>query len=83
MRGERFVMYTNRIEINPNVMLGKPVVKGTRIPVELVLRKLGEGATMDDLCDAYPRLVAEDVYACLAYAANTVAHEETLSTEPA
>ena len=76
-------MPTNRIEINPNVMLGKPVVKGTRVPVELVLRKLGDGATIDDLCDAYPRLAAEDVHACLAYAADTVAHEETLSTEPA
>ena len=76
-------MPTNRIEINPNVMLGKPVVKGTRVPVELVLRKLGDGATIDDLCDGYPRLEAEDVHACLAYAADTVAHEETLSTEPA
>ena len=54
-------MSTSRIEINPNVMLGKPVVRGTRIPVELVLRKLGEGASMDDLCDAYPRLTAEDI----------------------
>ena len=76
-------MPTNRIEVNPNVMLGKPVVKGTRIPVELVLRKLGGGATIDDLCDAYPRLGVEDIYACLAYAADTVAHEEPLSTEPA
>ena len=73
-------MWKHRIEFNPNVMLGKPVVKGTRIPVELVLRKLGEGAAMDDLRDAYPRLTPEDVYACLAYAADTVAHEEVLST---
>ena len=79
--GERAVMWTNRIELNPNVMLGKPVVKGTRIPVELVLRKLGDGATMDDLRDAYPRLVPEDIHACLAYAADTVAHEETVPTE--
>ena len=76
-------MSTNRIEINPNVMLGKPVVRGTRIPVELVLRKLGEGAAMGDLCDAYPRLEVQDVLACIAYAADTVAHGETLSTEPA
>ena len=39
----------HRIEINPSVMLGKPVIRGTRIPVELLLRKLAEGATMDDL----------------------------------
>jgi uncharacterized protein (DUF433 family) len=55
-----------RIEINPAVMLGKPVVKGTRIPVELLLRKLAEGATTDDLLDAYPRLTLEDIRACLA-----------------
>ena len=76
-------MSTSRTEINPNFMLGRPVVRGTRIPVELVLRKLGEGASMDDLRDAYPRLKAEDIYACLAYAAATVAHEEALSIEPA
>ena len=57
---------TERIEINPSVMLGKPVVRNTRIPVELVLRKLVEGATMADLLDAYPRLTAADVRACLA-----------------
>ena len=76
-------MWTHRVEFNPDVMLGKPVVKGTRIPVELVLRKLGEGATVDDLRDAYPRLTPEDVYACLAFAADTVAHEEVLSAGPA
>ena len=74
-------MQTRRIEINPNVMLGKPVVGGTRIPVELILRKLGEGATTDDLLDAYPRLTKHDIYACLAYAADTIAREETMTTE--
>jgi uncharacterized protein (DUF433 family) len=66
-----------RIEINPAVMLGKPVIRGTRIPVELILRKLAEGATSGDLLDAYPRLVEADIRACLAYGANSVAHEET------
>ena len=61
---------SNRIEVNPNVMLGKPVIRGTRIPVELVLRKLGEGATEADLLDAYPRLTPEDIGAALAYAAD-------------
>jgi len=64
----------NRIEINPDVMLGKPVNRGTRIPVELILRKLGEGATEADLMDAYPRLTQEDIRAALAYAADAVAH---------
>jgi uncharacterized protein (DUF433 family) len=72
---------TDRIEVNPNVMMGKPVIRGTRIPVELVLRKLGEGATEADLLDAYPRLTPEDIRAALAYAADTLAHEETLILE--
>lgn len=65
----------NRIEINPNVMLGKPVIRGTRIPVELLIRKLGEGATEADLLDAYPRLTSQDIKAALAFAADTLAHE--------
>ena len=75
-------MRAGRIEINPDVMLGKPVVGGTRIPVELILRKLGEGATTDDLLDAYPRLTKHDIHACLVYAADTIAREETVTTEP-
>lgn len=68
----------DRIEINPDVMLGKPVIRGTRIPVELILRKLGEGAKESDLLDAYPRLTPTDIQAALAYAANTLAHETIL-----
>jgi uncharacterized protein (DUF433 family) len=52
---------TDRIEINPKVMMGKPVISGTRIPVELILRKLSEGATEEDLLDAYPRLKRDDI----------------------
>lgn len=72
-------MAKGRIEINPAVMLGKPVIRGTRIPVELVLRKLSEGATEADLLDAYPRLEPADIRAALAYAADSVAHEIILS----
>jgi uncharacterized protein (DUF433 family) len=66
---------TDRIEINPAVMLGKPVIRGTRIPVEILIRKMGEGATEADLLDAYPRLTKEDIQAALAYAADSLAHE--------
>ncbi len=68
----------DRIELNPAVMLGKPVIRGTRIPVELILRKLGEGATEADLLDAYPRLTKLDIQAALAYAASSLAHETIL-----
>jgi uncharacterized protein (DUF433 family) len=70
---------TDRVEIDSAVMLGKPVIRGTRIPVELLLRKLSEGAAMEDLLDAYPRLTPEDVRAALAYAADAIAHEELLT----
>lgn len=69
---------TDRIEINPKVMLGKPVIRGTRITVELILRKLSEGAREADLLDAYPRLTREDIKAAIGYAADTLAHEETV-----
>lgn len=64
-----------RIEVNPAVMLGKPIIKGTRIPVELLVRKLSEGATEVDLLDGYPRLTRKDIQAALAYAASALAHE--------
>ena len=69
-----------RIEIRPEVMVGKPVIKGTRVPVELLLRKLSEGSSVDDLLEAYPRLVREDIYAALAYAAAAVSFDETVLT---
>jgi uncharacterized protein (DUF433 family) len=70
---------TERIEINPEVMLGKPVIRGARVTVELLLRKLAEGATVADLLDAYPRLTADDVRAALDYAADTIGHEAVVA----
>jgi uncharacterized protein (DUF433 family) len=67
-----------RIEINPKIMLGKPVIRGTRITVELILRKLAEGASQSDLLESYPHLTAEDIQAAITYAADTLAHEENL-----
>ena len=69
---------TDRIEVNPRVMLGKPVIRGTRVTVELILRKLSEGATEAELLDAYPRLTRDDIRAAIGYAADTVSHEETV-----
>jgi uncharacterized protein (DUF433 family) len=69
---------TDRIEMNPPVMLGKPVLRGTRIPVELVLRKLGEGAAEADVLEAYPSLTSDDIRAALRFAAATIAHEQVV-----
>lgn len=72
----------DRIEINPKVMMGKPVIRGTRIPVELILRKLGEGASEAELLEAYPLLSSEDIQSAIRFAADTVAHEEIILLEP-
>jgi uncharacterized protein (DUF433 family) len=72
----------DRIEVNPTVMLGKPVIRGTRITVELILRKLGEGATHRELLEAYPHLTQGDLQAAITFAADTLAHDETVLFEP-
>lgn len=64
--------YTKYIEINPKVMMGKPVIKGTRITVELILEKLSKGETIQDILIAYPQINQEAIYAALAYAASMI-----------
>jgi uncharacterized protein (DUF433 family) len=59
-------MTTERIEINPAVMMGKPVIRGTRITVELILGKLAEGETESELLEDYPHLKPEDIGAAIA-----------------
>lgn len=56
------------IELNPKIMVGKPVIKGTRITVESVLEKLASGQSVDDVLKSYPHLNREQVLACLEYA---------------
>jgi len=65
-----------RISIDPQVMTGKPVIRGTRIPVELVVRMLAQGISEDDILLEYPRLERDDIRASLAYAARVLAHED-------
>ena len=63
-------MISERIEMTPDIMCGKPVVRGTRIPVELVLRKLGAGMTPDAMLADHPRLTLDDIRAAQAFAAD-------------
>jgi uncharacterized protein (DUF433 family) len=67
------------IESNPNVLYGKPVIKNSRIPVDLILEKLAEGDTIGDLLDAYNNLTSEHIKACFAFASETVKNEIILS----
>jgi len=70
--------WRGRIEIDPEVMLGKPVVKGTRIAVEQILQKLAAGMTVEAILRDHPRLSREDIQAALAYASEAIGSEETL-----
>jgi uncharacterized protein (DUF433 family) len=69
-------MTHDRIEINPEVMFGKPVIRDTRITVEHILRKLAAGHEPADIVAEHPRLVEEDVYAAARFAADYLAQEE-------
>jgi hypothetical protein len=66
------------IEINHAVMLGKPVIKGTRITVELILRKISGGYSFEDILEMYPQIQIKDILACVEYAASVISHEEYL-----
>jgi uncharacterized protein (DUF433 family) len=59
----------DRIEIDPQVMLGKPIIKGTRITIEIILKKLSQNISFDEILSDYPRLKREDIQAAIAYAA--------------
>jgi uncharacterized protein (DUF433 family) len=69
-------MAHERIEINPDIMGGKPVIRGTRIPVELILRKLGAGIAAEAIIADHPRLSVDDIRAAQAFAADYIANEE-------
>ena len=71
-----------RISLNPRVMVGKPVIRGTRIPVELIVRMLGQGIPEQEILREYPRLEPEDIRAALAYAAEVLAGEDVFALTP-
>lgn len=65
------------IEINPRIMMGKPVIKGTRLTVEMILESLSAGETFDNILASYPRLTKESILAALAFAAEALKGEKT------
>jgi uncharacterized protein (DUF433 family) len=71
-----------RIVIDPRIMAGKPTVKGTRITVEMILRKLGAGMTVDEILQDHPHLTRDDVRAAQAFAADYLADEAVVLAEP-
>mgnify|MGYP001383820048 CR=1 FL=1 len=65
-----------RIIVNPKIMLGKPVIKGTRLTVEIIVEKLAYGETIENIKKDYPFITEDDIRAALPYAAKRLAHEE-------
>lgn len=68
----------SRVVINPKIMVGKPVIKGTRIPVELILKKLAQDIDVKEILEDYPNLTKEDIKAAIMYAESLVENERVL-----
>ena len=70
--------FTKRIVVNPKVMAGKPVIKGTRIPVDAILKRMAEGMTIEEMLQDYPNLTRDDIKAALEYSADVVRGEDII-----
>ena len=71
-------MRHERVEINPEVMVGKPVIRGTRIPVDMILRKLGAGLSYEEIIEDHPHITMEDIRAAQAFAADYISNDELI-----
>ena len=67
-----------RITTNPKVMAGKPVIKGTRVPVDLIVHKIAQGETVEHLLEDYPKMKRQDIRAALEYASSVVKGEDII-----
>ncbi len=65
----------NRIVVDPRIMVGKPVIKGTRIPVNIIIKQIAQGITIKELLEDYPQLKKEDIKAALMYGAEIIEGE--------
>ncbi len=70
-----------RISRDPDVMLGKPVIKGTRITVEIILRKYAAGMSAAEIIESYPHIGEDDIRAALDFAAEYLEHESIMAAE--
>jgi len=71
--------WKKRLSSDPKVMFGKMVIKGTRIPVDLILEKLASGYSIGGFKKAYPKISSNDIQACLLFAADNAKHKRTLA----
>lgn len=70
--------FKTRIVVNPKIMIGKPIIKGTRIPVEAIIKRIAEGMTTDEILEDYPNITKDDIKAALKYAAKLISGEDIL-----
>jgi len=73
------INWHEHIVSDPDILFGKPVIKGTRVPVNIIFEKIAEGYSFDELIQAYPRVTKEDIQACLLYASDNAQHDKALS----
>ncbi|WP_084680428.1 DUF433 domain-containing protein [Leptospira fainei] len=71
--------YRDHLSADPNIMLGKPVIRGTRVTVELILERLGKGMSIDEILLATPGISKDDILACLSYSSEAVSKESLLA----
>lgn len=69
----------DRISVNPNILVGKPIIKGTRISVELLMDRLADGWSMEDILEAYPHIKREDVLAAIAFVTEIFKEEDYIA----
>ena len=69
-------MWQERIEIDPDILVGKPIIKGTRLAVEFIIELLAQGWSEAEILRNYPGITADDIHACLAYATNALRAEK-------
>lgn len=74
-------LFAGKIVTNPKVVVGKPIIKGTRITVERILTQLAQGITVEEILENYPTLTKSDIQAAIAYAGNMVAREAVYPME--
>ncbi|TGM74270.1 DUF433 domain-containing protein [Leptospira mtsangambouensis] len=72
--------YKARLTSSPEVLLGKPVIKNTRIAVDFILERLGEGMSIEHILEAYPSIEREDILACISYSSDVISRESLLAS---
>ncbi|TGM75036.1 DUF433 domain-containing protein [Leptospira levettii] len=72
--------FRSRLSSSPDILLGKPVIKNTRIPVDLILERLGDGMSIEEILEATPGIEREDILACISYSSQVISRESLLAS---